>query len=271
MNIIIAILIIVAFLSASIYFVYLTCKNIDKNNTTDSFMDDILAQAKGRNTRDLDSINQTIKNFYPVLKRGMKMQDMAIAADLDTCTKNGDDMFQSGKCHWCCDENSHNYLDPDTKKIFCYNDNDINRPPSFIKFEQDICSCTKENEDIKQYGICFPCCDGLNMYMSNDGSNRTQCFAGTGTISGYTYIPGNKCGESDRTQPYPKYPLITPNNPCTKENESVNQHQICFPCCDGLNMYMSNDGSKQTQCFIGTDSKTDYTYIPGNKCESIPL
>ena len=134
MNIIIAILIIVAFLSASIYFVYLTCKNIDKNNTTDSFMDDILAQAKGRNTRDLDSINQTIKNFYPVLKRGMKMQDMAIAADLDTCTKNGNDVFESGNCHWCCDENSHNYLDPDTKKIFCYNDSDTSRPSSFIKF-----------------------------------------------------------------------------------------------------------------------------------------
>ena len=193
MNVIIAILIIVTFLSVSIYFVYLTCKKIDKNNTKNRFTGDILAQAAGRNKRDVDTINNTIKNFYPVFKKGIKFNDMAIAADSETCTPNGDDMFQTGKCHWCCNPTSHSYIDPVTKKILCYDESDTSRPSSFIKFEQDPCSCTKETEDIKQYGVCFPCCDNLNMYMSNDGSKQTKCFPGFAPKDGYTYLPGNKC------------------------------------------------------------------------------
>ena len=107
--------------------------------------------------------------------------------------------------------------------------------------------------------------------MSNDGSKRTQCFSGTGAISGYTYLPLNKCDSDTQNPIYPIYPLVPRNNPCTKENEDIKQYGVCFPCCDNLNMYMSNDGSKQTKCFSGTDSKTGYTYIPGNKCASIPL
>jgi hypothetical protein len=203
MNIIIAILIIIGFLSSSIYFIYLTFKKIDKSTDNNSFMKNILDQAKGRNIKDNDYLDNTIINFHARVQTMNKIQDMRVASDKDTCTKPGTDMFSSGKCHWCCTGSS--YIDTQNK-IYCYNDGDTQIPNNFVKFVQDPCSCTKEREDVNQYGCCFPCCDGLNMY-SNDKSKKIQCYAGNGIIPGYTIVPGNICKNTTGCPKYPQ-PLI---------------------------------------------------------------
>lgn len=204
MNIIVAGILIIIFLGLDISFIYLIWKNIENaNKKSDTKLKNIIEQAKGRNLNDIDRLNDLGKNNN-IIQSTSKIDDMRIASDCNNCTKAGNDMFATGKCHFCCTGTS-SYLDKNTNAIYCLPNDPKPDPKQYTQFIQDPCSCTKETEDINQYGCCFPCCDGLNMYQNN-GTGQIQCFRSSTAIEGYTLTTNSCDGRQPNGKKCPTYP-----------------------------------------------------------------
>ena len=202
MNVVIAILLLSCFLAADIYFVNMIWKKISVN-VSDVQSKKIMDSAYATTLSQVASARKIISDL-PSTAKLMKFQtDMKIAAQKDNATAKGKDMYETGQCHWC-ENGSQSYFNNKTKSFFCLDSLPTTDSGSWSKFNQDPCSCTKETEDVNQYGCCFPCCDNLNMYKNNS-SGEIQCFLESGPVDGYTKIQ-NICPTDTRGK-CPTYPI----------------------------------------------------------------
>jgi hypothetical protein len=210
MNIIVTSIVIIIFLVLNISFIYVTWKHIDTLNTKfNRTKKDAIAQVAGRVLQDQQDIDHFVKTNN-IVESTTKLDIIRKAVDIDKCTKEGEDMFSKGECHFCCD-GLNSYINNTTHSLYCHSNENVPPSDTYTLFKQDVCTCTQETKDVHEASCCFPCCDGLNMYK-NDKTNAFQCFKPGLKIDGYTEEATNTCDDKQpnktKCPSFPPYKLI---------------------------------------------------------------
>ena len=180
-------------------------KKLDQNANA-NYLKKIDADAIGRNLYDKAYLEKLSKDFIKITPQLMFIQNIVTASESENSTKAGHDMYEQGtttnpECHWCA-TGSESYFKNSTKQFYCMSDPQTDTT-TWTKVIEDPCTCTKEAEDVNQYGCCVNCCDNLYMYKNNKTS-EVQCFSGTNQIDGYTKIEtcSNPCPPSKIKPPW---------------------------------------------------------------------